>query len=318
MKRGKPAAIALLGLGLLLPSSYAFADESERGSSSFIASPLSSLLPGLGNQTSGLGESNLVPSKFSLGFFTPGQESGKGGAAYSAFYQLAQPDTSPMIGLAAIDHDQYYGFGRLETNRFSRAPEVVDSSAESRTLPRLDNPAGENLTLNLEAGVRKDNLSAGLLYAYQSGYPDPSAASFGTSAYPAYIFAPSLNEASSNADLSGAEGHAVFMYLGYNLSQQLKLRGTFGVARTNGGQEAANPALSEQSRRWGLDFAATYKILDNLVYEAHLGYVSLDDGSNIPALDGQEHGEAGNSLSAVPGERDDAAYHIGSHIRMTF
>jgi len=127
---------------------------------------------------------------------------------------------------------------------------------------------------------------------------------------PVYIFSPTVGGSTAFLDHYSDDGQALFFYLGYDLTSRLNLRGTMGVAAAKSGDDDLH--LLEQTRRWGVDFAATYRLLDNLVYQAHLGYVSLVDHNGVTAAP-PRLGEA-----TLNGEQPSSMYQIGSHIRMTF
>ncbi|MFH7325454.1 hypothetical protein [Desulfurivibrio sp. C05AmB] len=309
--------IALLSSAacLLAPASSALADDRDGKGERFFSGPLlSRFLPGFGNQSSSLADQAL-PSRFALGYYTTGPLADEGDYGLTSSYLARYPGPPTTTGVASLGYGSYYGATRIDTNRL--APSGL---SEHESLNYFAGQAqDQGLSLSLEAGMSHESLNAGLLYAYQSGYAGSSAATIGGSLpYPAYIFAP-LGGPDQALEARGHEGRAVFLYLGYNLSQQLNLRGTLGVAKTNRGSDEKIPGLTEQSRRWGLDIAATYRLLDNLVYEAHLGYVSIDDAPPgappIPQLHGASDGAP---LSSSGGQNPDAIYHIGSHIRMTF
>lgn len=130
---------------------------------------------------------------------------------------------------------------------------------------------------------------------------------------PVYIFSPTVGGA--DLDHYSDNSQALFFYLGYDLTSRLNLRGTMGIAGSKNGGDDSH--LLENTRRWGVDFAATYQLLDNLVYQAHLGYVSLDHGGTpaaLPRLGGESLPRSAASLDGEPS----SLYQIGSHIRMTF
>ncbi|WP_157861464.1 hypothetical protein [Desulfurivibrio alkaliphilus] len=217
--------------------------------------------------------------------------------------------------MANFGYGSYYGVSRLDTTSLYLLPGLagLDELPRSSEVPR-----DESLALSLEAGVRHHDLNTGVLYAYQSGYPALHRP-HGATALPSYIFTPLGPLTEQNRDQRGPNGHAVFLYLGYNHSPQLNLRGSVGLAKTgiNSSDSETGHLLSEQSRRWGIDIAATYKLLDNLVYHAHLGYVSIDETpstADAPTL----HTGSDATPQSAGGQGPDSIFHIGSHIRMTF
>lgn len=132
---------------------------------------------------------------------------------------------------------------------------------------------------------------------------------------PVYIFSPAAST-TSFLDHYSEDSQALYFYLGYDLTSRLNLRGTVGIAGPGkGGASEDEFHLIEQTRRWGVDFAASYRLLDNLVYQAHLGYVSLDH--NRTAVAPSRLGESLSGAATLEGEPS-SLYQIGSHIRMTF
>lgn len=300
--------IAALSAALILGANSAWAGNAVTGpiaaNDGRAAMPLlSRFLPHL-NSGDNLLLSAAQPTSFRLGFVSTG--SADGSDSFPAFLDRQHPLSRQFsTGVASLDYGNYYGASRLDLSRTSQAG----------LLPSLQQQE-DSLALSLEAGVRHDDLNAGVLYAYRTNYsPLQPMAETGLAAYPMYIFTPSGGSALS---LLGerSENHAVFLYLGYNLSRQLNLRGTLGLARTDIESDDKNLRLGEQSRRWGVDVAATYRLLDNLVYEAHLGYVSIDDAA--PGAFNKAAGGDGEAVPHASGNAPASIYHIGSHIRMTF
>lgn len=278
------------------PASGLASDEPE----SRVDRPLLSRFLSTGNSSDGtLLTSPARPSRFSLGFFTAG------GDELSVKYPLLnnQPlgAVSHQSTVAALESDNYYGAARLDVTSLNQASGYDPEWARLRD---------EQVSLSLEAGVGRDELSAGLLYAYQNTY-SPLTGQSPTASYPMYFFTPT-GDGHGAIDGASIDNHAVFLYLGYNLSRQLNLRGTMGLAQTGAGGDDHALRIGESSRRWGVDIGATYRLLDNLVYEAHLGYVSIDEPTSSRLND---------DSSAVPhasGAAPDSLYQIGSQIRMTF
>lgn len=298
----------LLSAGTAMASSHA--DEGERR---FGGPLLSRLLPGVGSQPNSQPQTSALPSRFQLGFFST-DNALKGDPATYRF----QTEIPHRTTIASFGYGSYYGASRLDL--IGGQYEPYSNSLLSRWMPQK-----ESLSLTMEAGVQHADLHAGVMYAYQNReVPSPlTGFSNGTfSHYPMYIFATGGAGGESLVDGRSDDGQAVFFYLGYNLSQQLNVRGALGLAKTSSsGLDDQALQLSETSRRWGVDVAATYRLLDNLVYEAHLGYVNIDDTSPSGAATAQADrlNSAGND--ATPHTSDappTSQFHIGSHIRMTF
>ena len=298
--------LAVLGATALLASSPLSADaEARSGGDGFFATPLlSRLLPNFANRSDSLISSPAITTRFHLGYFAtgPADQESNDTATETSGHLGQKPVRESASSVAALNYGSFYGASRLDLNRFS-AP--VNSTY---FLPLHE----DNLALSVEAGMKRDDFNAGFLYAYRNNY-SPLESAPGRASYPEYIFSPT-NGGLDNAldEIPNQDNHAVFLYLGYDLSLQLNLRGTLGLAKTSSRPEEGGSRLGEQSRRWGVDIAATYKLLDNLVYEAHLGYVNIDDAATGQAVGASD----GAPLSS--GSAPTSLYHIGSHIRMTF
>ncbi|MDZ7640673.1 MAG: hypothetical protein U5J62_01410 [Desulfurivibrio sp.] len=283
------AALGALGSGVAMAQEDAFADAGEVAE--FSRPWLSRLWSDSDSANGTLFTSPARPSRFSLGYFTTDttQESAR---------RHKQPLANRQSTFAALATEAYYGAARLDLSW------LAETNYQPPWLQGSDGRA-----LSLEAGVSRDDLSAGLLYAYQSGYV-PFAGEGQSASYPMYFFTPT-DDGASAFDQRSSDNHAVFLYLGYNLSQQLNLRGSMGLAQTELGGDEQSLRLGESSRRWGVDVAATYRLLDNLVYEAHLGYVNIDETTASQLDDNSAVSHAGGSAPS-------SLYQIGSHIRMTF
>ncbi len=303
-------SLSAFGAALLLTSSplNAAAEARSDGDGLFATPLLSRLLPNFNGRSNNLSSSPALNTRFNLSYFATGagptgQFSNNDSTA--AIHLSQKPVRAAASGVAGLDYGPYYGASRLDLNRFS------DPVSPSYPLPHLE----ESLGLSVEAGIKRDDLNAGILYAYRNNY-SPLESVAGGASFPGYIFTPT-NGAFDNAldQERYRDNQAIFFYLGYDLSQQLNLRGTLGLAKTSSlRQEEGGLWLGEQSRRWGVDIAATYKLLDNLVYEAHLGYVNIDE--NDPTANRLNGTSDGAPLSS--GSAPTSLYHIGSHIRMTF
>lgn len=295
---------------MVMPATGFAADEAGLDGGRFYTPLLSRLLPNFGEPSDILNRTPASTARFSLNFFTTVTDTATSGAgdnsSGSATYLAQLPVRQSATGIADLDYGSYYGATRLDLSRFNSA----DGYSLTPQRP------GDHLNLSLEAGGRHDDLNAGMLYAYRSSY-SPLDSELGFSPYPMYIFTP-VSGVDAAYDERSHDGHAVFLYLGYNFTQHLNVRGTLGLARTSSRSgEENSQRLGEQSRRWGVDLAATYRLLDNLVYEAHLGYVSIEDPSPSVAAAASQSGGS-DSVPLSSGSPPASLYQIGSHIRMTF
>ncbi|MFA6499640.1 MAG: hypothetical protein WC256_12975 [Desulfurivibrionaceae bacterium] len=76
--------------------------------------------------------------------------------------------------------------------------------------------------------------------------------------------------------MSTAGVHAIVAAADYAVSNQLTLHGAIGWAKADEAGTAARPNRDD-SYGWEYNFGAAYKLLDNLIYEAHFGYLATGD-----------------------------------------
>lgn len=93
------------------------------------------------------------------------------------------------------------------------------------------------------------------------------------------------------ATMSQAGAHAFVLAADYTVSNQLSLHGAIGYAqadeevRTNNAGVAATGSYLNRDDEYGWEYnvGAAYKLLDNLTYEAHFGYLDTGDFFNSSA-----------------------------------
>lgn len=156
--------------------------------------------------------------------------------------------------------------------------------------------------LDLGAGTKMKGLDAGIGLSRRNGY-QPDLAQKMAPGLPHHIFATASGENAYEQD-----GYALFFSLGYDLTEHLNMSGTLGYARVKGRTESA---AALESQRWGVDIGASYRLLNNLYYDAHLGYVTLDGAQVAPA-------SSPASLSGGSDPADGNIYHVINQLRMTF
>lgn len=143
----------------------------------------------------------------------------------------------------------------------------------------------------LQVGAKLDALTPSLMYFYASGQDLSetaanggdleSALSTGTGDLfePLYIItgrhAGMLNNDiyTSNVTMNTAGVHAVVAAADYAVSNQLTLHGAIGWAQADEEQIAGQ----DDEYGWEYNIGAAYKLLDNLTYEAHFGYLDTGD-----------------------------------------
>jgi hypothetical protein len=156
-------------------------------------------------------------------------------------------------------------------------------------------------SLSLGAGTSVKGFDAGVAFARRSDY-QPELAQKMASGLPHHIFTTAKGDKAAYEQ----DGYALFFSLGYDLSEHLNMSGTLGYARVKNGSEGE---ASLESQRWGVDIGASYRLMNNLYYDAHLGYVTLD---------GPPEGPAAGSLPSPASASDPGMYHVINQLRMTF
>lgn len=81
----------------------------------------------------------------------------------------------------------------------------------------------------------------------------------------------SADAMSTTADISSARGFAIAAE--YKPTAQLSVQGAFGMATNNWGSLDA----AERQSSWEANLGLVYKLLDNLNYEIHFGYMETGD-----------------------------------------
>ena len=76
--------------------------------------------------------------------------------------------------------------------------------------------------------------------------------------------------------MSTSGAHAIVAAADYAVSNQLTLHGAIGWAKADEAKTTARPNRND-SYGWEYNLGAAYKLLDNLTYEAHFGYLATGD-----------------------------------------
>ncbi len=168
----------------------------------------------------------------------------------------------------------------------------------------------------LELGAKMDALTPSLMYFYASGdnnSTDTDNEVFGTNTTtqgvtgseftPLYILTGrqtgllNADQYAADTDALSAGVHAIVAAVDFAASDRLTLHGAIGWAQAD-----AEKAGWDDEYGWEYNVGAAYKLLDNLTYEAHFGY--LDTGDFF------EGGVAGANTENV--------YLLTHHLTMTF
>lgn len=201
-------------------------------------------------------------------------------------------------GTASAEIGDFYALSQIGYRQYG------DDTARARTERQVI----------LEAGTQRNALNTGVMYAYRTGHPAfiSNKPVLGEQRLPYFIFSPATAGSGALGDSYATDVQAVLFYVGYDLTDQLTALASFGFAKTNK-SDAADTALTEKGSRWSIDIAASYKLLDNLVYEAHLGYMNIDESA---AAASSAVNDSGPSISPLKNPSD--IYQITNKIRMTF
>lgn len=191
-----------------------------------------------------------------------------------------------------------YSFGDYYAiTGFSYDRKILDTGSAT------DEQRLKNLGFSMGAGKRTNDLTTGLMYVYMTGDE-----SVGNDFQPLFILpAPNVADKDNNSALN--EVHALSFYADYDLTQQFNIRTTLGFAKIEKRPEA-DAMPKEKGFRWGVGLDASYKLLDNLVYEAHFGYLDKGDSFDKAAADNDD---SQTSLVDSP-----PVYQLSNHLTMTF
>lgn len=145
----------------------------------------------------------------------------------------------------------------------------------------------------LQVGVKMDALTPSLMYFYAQGDDNSAddeknnALSSGTGDQfePLYILTGRHTGMLNNdifsghtATMSNSGVHAVVAAVDYAVSNQLTLHGAIGWAKAD--EVPIANTLQDDEYGWEYNVGAAYKLLDNLTYEAHFGYLDTGDFFN--------------------------------------
>lgn len=208
-----------------------------------------------------------------------------------------------------------YGKLKFAGNYFANFEVIHNFGSQSATKDY------DSLAAMVELGGKFDNLTASATYFYASGDNNSTdgdvenalgSAGTGTEFEPLYILtgrtAGMLNNdfwakqtvggnGAYTATMSGAGVQAFVLSANYAVSNALSLHGAIGYAEAD--EETAG---YDDEYGWEYNIGAAYKLLDNLTYEAHFGY--LDTG---------DYFKAGNAATNT-----ENVYMLSHHLTMTF
>ncbi|HIJ89427.1 MAG: hypothetical protein OEV89_01030 [Desulfobulbaceae bacterium] len=164
----------------------------------------------------------------------------------------------------------------------------VDYDAAATLDPDYDSWAGM-----IQVGAKFDALTPSLMYFYSQGDDNSAddelnaASSSGTGDLfePLYILTGRHTGMLNNdlfsghtATLGNSGVHAVVAAADYAVSKELTLHGAIGWAKAD--EVSVANTLQDDEYGWEYNVGAAYKLLDNLTYEAHFGYLDTGDYFN--------------------------------------
>ena len=206
--------------------------------------------------------------------------------------------TNNMVTTTQSDRrNQIIAYGKYKMDNYFLNGEVtynfgeVDADAAATRDRDVD-----SLAYLLQAGVKLDALTPSLTYFYAQGQDMNQTAAnggdienaLGTAGTgdqfePLYILTGRhtgmLNNdifSGNTAALSTAGVHAVILAADYAVSNQLTLHGAIAYAQADEEQAVGQ----DDEYGWEYNIGAAYKLLDNLTYEAHFGYLDTGDFFN--------------------------------------
>lgn len=225
-----------------------------------------------------------------------------GGAATAAAFDLGQDRKISSAWISGEDVVKYsFGDYYAVTNfSFNYGTPHSDNN-----IMMFDVPQAEGMDFALQAGRKINNLTAGLLYVYTDIVNESAGSDF----RPLYFFTAPTMFGSDNSVLFADRGQAFYFYAGYELSRQINISGALGFTKTQGMFFADNNAeVRGEKAGWALKLDASFKLFDNLIYEAHFGYA--DSSGMIYERAVPEESQA--TLAADP------VYQLTHHLTMTF
>lgn len=225
---------------------------------------------------------------FSLGSETSGQAAVGVSSAYTA-----APAEKTSVRMAADTTARFGDYYAILAVDYDLPRPMVGAGEKNRKGSALD----------VSATAKVKGLATGINYARRNEY-QPGVDQKMSTGLPYHIFTTGKGE-----DAYEQDGYALFFSVGYDVTEKLNMNGTLGYAKV---KNRAESDASPESRRWGVDIGASYRLLDNLYYDAHLGYVTLDGPPEAPAPQGN---------TPLPLASDPAGgnfYHMINQLRMTF
>ncbi|MFA7348222.1 MAG: hypothetical protein WCZ86_10705 [Desulfurivibrionaceae bacterium] len=217
------------------------------------------------------------------------------------------PDAAPTPDVYAYaDHKhEVSAYGKFKMDNYFMNAELTHFFGDRDYDQSANAAAGTSAVLDrdfdswagmLQVGGKFDALTPSLMYFYASGQDVNETAAnggdmenaLGTTGTgdlfePLYILTGRHTGMLNNdlfdgytSEMSSAGVHAVVLAADYTVSKDLTLHGAIGWAQADE-EEITGQANQDDEYGWEYNVGAAYKLLDNLTYEAHFGYLDTGD-----------------------------------------
>ena len=196
-------------------------------------------------------------------------------------------------------------YGKFKMDNYFANAELTHFFGSKDYDPGTLNRSYDSWAAFLQGGIKIDALTASLAYAYAQGQDSAkntgnggditaalSTTGTGDQFEPLYVLTGKSTGIMNNRVYSGLTStaseaglHAIVAAADYAVSNQLTLHGAIGWAKADEAVywDGTNAQATNGSKTygWEYDLGAAYKLLDNLTYEAHFGYLDTGDYFNM-------------------------------------
>lgn len=177
--------------------------------------------------------------------------------------------------------ESYTIYGKYKMDNYFANVELTQKTGDSNATTEIDSMGGM-----LQIGGKFDAITASFMYFYAEGDDDNSNdneayGTTGTEFTPLYILTGRTtgmlngDQATANASMTDDGVNAFVLAADYAASDRLSLHAAIAYAEAD---EAT--ATYDDEYGWEYNIGAAYKLLDNLTYEAHFGYLDTGDYFN--------------------------------------
>ncbi|MFZ5762354.1 MAG: hypothetical protein ACOY8P_05460 [Thermodesulfobacteriota bacterium] len=224
---------------------------------------------------------------------------------------IAYSMTNNNTGATEDEKELYKGYAKYKMDNY-----FVNAEIGYYTGDQTSTVDWEALGGMLEVGGKFNNLTVSAMYFYAEGDDDTTTGdnegfmnATGTSAGTGAEFEPlyiltgrttgllNPDQGTINGNMQDDGVHAFILAADYKVSDALSLHGAIGYAQAD-----EETATYDDEYGWEYNIGAAYKLLDNLTYEAHFGYLDTGDYFN-----------AGSTTDTT-----ENVYMLSHHLTMTF